>query len=176
MQRRFRTGRVSVSANIAGLAAGSLLAAFAGASSVAAEPSTAPQVLPTETVTLQTAKGAVSFNTMIAADDAARQKGLMYRRHMTDHQAMIFDFPEAVPVSFWMHNTILGLDIIFIGVDGKVTNIAANAKPYDDTPLPSAGPARAVLEIKAGLAKRFGIRAGDRVTDGWIFPKPAQSH
>jgi uncharacterized membrane protein (UPF0127 family) len=74
-------------------------------------------------------------------------------------------------VSFWMHNTALGLDIIFVGPDGRVTNIAANAKPYDETPLPSSGPARAVLEVKAGLTKRFGIKVGDRVTDGWIFPK-----
>lgn len=163
--------RVSGLASIACLLVGGLLGVLPAAGGAWAEPANAPQALPTETVTLHTAKGPVSFNTMIAADDAARQKGLMFRRKMLDHQAMIFDFPEATPVSFWMHNTVLGLDIIFIGVDGKVTNIAANAKPYDDTPLPSAGPARAVLEIKAGLAKRFGIKVGDRMTDGWIFPK-----
>ena len=171
MQRHLRTGRASGLSSIVCFVASSFLVLMTAAVSAWAEPANAPQVLPTETVTLQTTKGPVSFNTMIAADDSARQKGLMFRRKMADHQAMIFDFPEATPVSFWMHNTALGLDIIFIGADGKITNIAANAKPYDDTPLPSAGPARAVLEIKAGLAKRFGVKVGDRVTDGWIFPK-----
>ena len=162
---------MSALATMVCLVASGLLVFLTATGGVWAEPANAPQVLPTETVTLQTAKGPVSFNTMIAADDAARQKGLMFRRKMADHQAMIFDFPEATPVSFWMHNTALGLDIIFIGADGRITNIAANARPYDDTPLPSAGPARAVLEIKAGLAKRLGVKVGDRVTDGWIFPK-----
>jgi uncharacterized protein len=171
MQRHSGTRRVSLWAGVVCAIGGVSLLLLTSPVGVWAEPANAPQVLPTETVTLQTAKGPVSFNTMIAADDAARQKGLMFRHKMADHQAMIFDFPEATPVSFWMHNTALGLDIIFIGVDGKITNIAANAKPYDDSPLPSAGPARAVLEIKAGLAKRFGIKVGDRVTDGWIFPK-----
>ena len=171
MQRHSGTSRAQLCAGVASAMAGVALLLLTAPGGVRAETANAPQVLPTETVTLQTSKGPVSFNTMIAADDAARQKGLMFRRKMADHQAMIFDFPEATPVSFWMHNTALGLDIIFIGADGKITNIAANAKPYDDSPLPSAGPARAVLEIKAGLAKRFGIKVGDRVTDGWIFPK-----
>jgi uncharacterized membrane protein (UPF0127 family) len=171
MNRLSSTSRLSVFVGLSAIIVSGVLMLLTAAGGVWAEPASAPQVLPTETVILLTSKGPVSFNTMIAADDASRQKGLMYRRRMADHQAMIFDFPEAVPVSFWMHNTALGLDIIFIGVDGRITNIAANAKPYDDTPLPSAGPARAVLEIKAGLAKRLGIKVGDRVTDGWIFPK-----
>lgn len=151
--------------------AGSAVLLLATVSVARTEPADAPQKLPTETVTLQTSNGPVRFVTMIAADDATREKGLMFRRRMADHEAMVFDFPEALPVSFWMHNTVLGLDIIFIGVDGRVTNIAANAKPFDDTPLPSVGPARAVLEIKAGLSKRFGIKPGDRMIDRWIFPK-----
>ena len=129
----------------------------------------APQVLPSETLRVETARGAVKFRIMVAKTEPQRELGLMFRREMAPDQGMIFDFFTPQPVAFWMHNTILPLDIIFIDKTGRIINIAANAKPFDDTPLPSDGPARAVLEINAGMAAKLGIRPGDLVRDEAVY-------
>jgi uncharacterized membrane protein (UPF0127 family) len=77
---------------------------------------------------------------------------------------MIFPMVPARPAAFWMRNTVIGLDIIFIGADHKVLNIAANAVPYDETSLPSLGDAGCVLELNAGRAAEIGLKPGDTVT------------
>jgi uncharacterized membrane protein (UPF0127 family) len=83
---------------------------------------------------------------------------------------MLFDFHEARPVAFWMHNTYLSLDLLFVDHQGRILNIASRAKTCSDAPIPSAGPARAVIELNAGAAERLGIRPGDRITGQRIFP------
>jgi uncharacterized protein len=90
-------------------------------------------------------------------------KGLMFRTQMGADEGMIF--PENPPrrSAFWMRNTVMSLDIIFIGTDRRILNIAANAVPYDETPLPAAGLASGVLELNAGRAARLGIKPGDKV-------------
>lgn len=117
----------------------------------------------TEQLTIETAGGPVRFNVEIADDDQERERGLMFRESLADDHGMLFDFPEPVRVSFWMHNTILSLDIIFIGPDGRILNIADHTTPYSDAPIWAAGPTRGVLEIRAGRAEELGIRPGDRV-------------
>ena len=82
---------------------------------------------------------------------------------------MIFDFGGEDLHAFWMRNTYVPLDMIFIRADGVIDSIAANATPLDETPVPSAGRVRAVLEINGGFAERLGIRPGDRVRHR-IFP------
>jgi uncharacterized protein len=76
---------------------------------------------------------------------------------------MLFDFEEERPVAFWMHNTYISLDMIFIRADGHVLSIAENTEPLSDRLIPSGGPVRAVLEVIAGTARKFGIAPGDSV-------------
>jgi uncharacterized membrane protein (UPF0127 family) len=103
------------------------------------------------------------FNVEIAADDASRELGLMCRKTMAPSHGMLFEFALPEQQIFWMKNTYLPLDIIYIGHDGRIVSIAADAKPFDETPLPSRGAADGVLEIKGGLAAKLGIRPGDQV-------------
>ncbi len=129
-----------------------------------------PQRLRSEVLTVHTRHGAAKFMVMIADNDHTREIGLMFRKSMRPEEGMIFDFHDAQDVSFWMRNTILPLDIIFISASGQILNIAANAKPFDETPLPSEGPVRAVLEINAGLAAKLDIRPGDQISDKSVYP------
>lgn len=122
-----------------------------------------------EQVTVETAGGPVQFEVEIADTEAERDRGLMFRQTMPGYRGMLFEFQDPRPVSFWMRNTILSLDIIFIGVDGRILNIADHTTPQSDDPIPSAGVTRGVLEIGAGRAEALGIRPGDRVRHR-IFP------
>ena len=109
-------------------------------------------------------KGGIhKFDVEVAATEAAREYGLMCRPSMTDHHGMLFEFEQPAEQTFWMKNTYIPLDIIYIGADGKIVSISRNAKPFDQTPLPSYGAAKAVLEINGGLAAKLGIEAGDQV-------------
>ncbi len=125
---------------------------------------------PTEVLTIDTASGPVRFNVEIADDEAERNNGLMFRDPLPDDRGMLFDFPQPEMATFWMHNTPSSLDIIFIGTDGRILNIADHATPNSDDPIAAAGMTRGVLEIRAGRAEAAGIRAGDRVRHR-IFPR-----
>lgn len=98
-----------------------------------------------------------------AKNDEERALGLMYRSSMDEHQGMWFIFPEEAPRSFYMRNTEIPLDIIYLDKDKKVVSIAKNARPYDETSLPSEKPAMYVLEINGGLSNKWGIEKGDRM-------------
>ena len=98
-----------------------------------------------------------------AKNDMERSLGLMYRSQMDELQGMWFIFPEEAPRSFYMKNTEIPLDIIYLNKDKKVVSIAKNARPYDETSLPSEAPAMYVLEINGGLADKWGIEKGDRM-------------
>lgn len=128
-----------------------------------------PQRLKTEPVTIVTAKGPVTFTMQVADNARTREVGLMFVRTMGPREGMIFDFPNAGEQAFWMHGTHIPLDILYVAPDGRVLSIAKNAKPYDETPLPSRGSSRAVLEINAGLSDKLGIQPGDRVCEEKIF-------
>jgi uncharacterized membrane protein (UPF0127 family) len=151
--------------NILRAAGVALLLSFAPACAQTAPADGRPDVrqLPMEDLTIDTAHGPVRFHVEIADDDQEREQGLMYRRSMAADHGMLFDFNPPQQVAFWMHNTVLSLDIIFIGADGRVLNIAANATPFSDANLPSEGLARGVLEINAGRAQALGILPGSVV-------------
>ncbi len=103
------------------------------------------------------------FTVEVAKSEEEQAKGLMFRKQMGADEGMIFPRrPPDVP-SFWMRNTVIPLDIIFIGTDGKILNIAANAVPYSLESLPSAGVASAVLELNGGRAAQLGIGPGAKV-------------
>jgi uncharacterized membrane protein (UPF0127 family) len=91
-------------------------------------------------------------------------KGLMFRKSVPEGQGMLFDFKQERELTFWMKNTYVSLDIIFIRADGSILRIAANATPLSEKMIPSGGPARAVLEVVAGTARKLGIAPGDHVS------------
>ena len=103
-----------------------------------------------------------TFRAETARNQAEQARGLMFRTAMGDDEGMIFPYDPPRNVSFWMKNTVIPLDIIYIGADGGILNIA-KAVPYSEEPLPSAGAAKAVLEINGGRAAALGIKPGDRV-------------
>ncbi len=121
--------------------------------------------LPVVPLTVASAGGkAHVFHVEVAASEAEQAKGLMFRTAMGADEGMVF--PEKAPrkAAFWMKNTVIPLDILFIGPDHRVLNIAANAVPYDETPLPSKGPAIGVLELNGGRSAELGIEPGDKVS------------
>ena len=112
---------------------------------------------------VETKQGAVALEVQVADNDATRQTGLMFRRAMPENEGMLFIFQQIRPVAFWMKNTVLSLDILFVANDGRVINIARGTTPFSLASIPSDGPARAVLELNAGASARLGIDVGDRV-------------
>nr|WP_279587868.1 DUF192 domain-containing protein [Sphingomonas vulcanisoli] len=89
--------------------------------------------------------------------------GLMFRKHMAPSHGMIFPMNPPRPATFWMKNTYLPLDIVFIGPDHRIISIAANAKPMSEDLIPCDSPVAAVLELNGGIAARQGVKPGDKV-------------
>jgi uncharacterized membrane protein (UPF0127 family) len=115
-------------------------------------------------LTVTTAGGPHVFKVEVAASPAEQERGLMFRTAMGADEGMIFPMDPPRPAAFWMKNTVIPLDIIFVGADHKVLNIAANAVPYDLSPLPAFGNAAGVLELIGGRAAQIGLKPGDTVT------------
>ena len=103
------------------------------------------------------------FGVELAVTPEEQAKGLMFRRELPEKQGMLFDFHREQPTAFWMKNTYIPLDMIFIRADGRILRIAENTKPLSEDLVPSGGPVRAVLEVIGGTAKKLGIAPGDRV-------------
>lgn len=119
--------------------------------------------LPQSDLVIQTAKGPQRFRVELADNDQSRARGMMFRTSMLPDAGMLFDFKQEQMASFWMRNTLLPLDMLFIKADGTILNIHQRAIPRDETGINSAGPVRAVLEVNGGTAARLGIKAGDKV-------------
>jgi uncharacterized membrane protein (UPF0127 family) len=119
----------------------------------------------TETVKahIATAQGDVQLTLELATDSATRARGLMERKTLAPNDGMLFLFPSASKLAFWMKNTPLPLDMLFLDASGHIVHIAARTTPYSETPVPSPKPAIAVIEIVGGRAARDGIQVGDRV-------------
>jgi len=114
-------------------------------------------------VDVVTASGTHGFTVEIADTPEEQRRGLMFRREMAEDAGMLFLYEEEEPQSYWMRNTYIPLDIIYINAEGRIVSIQRDANPLDDTSLPSYAPAIAVLEINGGLSDRLGIRDGDEV-------------
>lgn len=119
------------------------------------------QVVP---LTVTHAGKALQFRVEVARTGQEQARGLMFRTEMGADEGMIFPMEPPRSASFWMRNTVIPLDIVFIGTDGRILNIAANAVPYDETPLSSKGVVKGVLELNGGRTAALGIVAGDKVT------------
>lgn len=126
--------------------------------------------LPRDVVLLETASSQYRFEVEIADDPVERAQGLMYRQSLADNAGMLFLYSHPQPVEFWMKNTPLSLDIVFVRSDGTIARIAENVTPLSEGLIPSGEPVRAVLEVKAGTMRQLGISAGDRLRNATYFP------
>ena len=116
------------------------------------------------TLTFRKADGtATQIRIEIAETDQARTQGMMGRKVMRRDQGMLFVFPDAEPRAFWMVNTPLSLDIIFVGADKRIVRIHPDATPYSDASLPSDKAAQYTIEVVAGFCAEHGIAEGDEV-------------
>ncbi len=105
-----------------------------------------------------------SFTAEVAASPKQQAQGLMFRQEIADDEGMIFPFPELRVASFWMKNTVIPLDIIFIKANGSIESIAENTTPYSTDSVTAGAPVAAVLELRGGLTSELGIKAGDIIT------------
>src|ERR1700686_1895401 len=137
------------------IAAG-MVAVFAGSAPAAPE-------APLEPIEIR-AKGRVQvFSDEMATTEQEKETGLMYRKEVPDGKGMLFDSSPEQQVSMWMKNTYIPLDMIFIRADGRILRIAENTEPLSTKIIASGGPAKGVLEVIAGTAKKYGNAPGDRV-------------
>ena len=104
-----------------------------------------------------------TFQVEVARNDADRAQGLMFRRNLAPDRGMLFDFGRVQPISMWMQNTYIPLDMIFIRADGTIARVAENAEPLSTRAIPSGEPVLAVLEVPGGTAARIGFKPGARV-------------
>jgi uncharacterized membrane protein (UPF0127 family) len=117
-----------------------------------------------ETLTITSPSGQrQTFQVEVARNDADRAQGLMFRRSMAPDRGMLFDFGRVEPISMWMQNTYISLDMLFIRPDGTIARIATNTEPLSTRTIPSGEPVLGVLELNAGTTARLGIKPGDRV-------------
>ncbi len=116
-----------------------------------------------EPVTVAGGDGATMFTVEIADTDALRERGLMFRQRLPQDRGMLFDFGKPQPVSMWMKNTYISLDMLFIRSDGSIAYVAENTVPQSLDVIGVREPVRGVLELAGGTAKRMGLRAGDLV-------------
>lgn len=125
-------------------------------------------------VVFLTDQGAASISVEVADTDESRAKGLMFRKDLPQGSGMIFVYPQPQPLAFWMRNTLIPLDIVFLDSHGVVRHIHAGAKPLDETSIPGALPGDAdpnrqfVVELPAGDAVRLGLKPGDRMASGLV--------
>ena len=125
-----------------------------------------------DTLEIVSASGVHAFTIELAVNDQERERGLMFRKELPEGQGMLFDFEHDQPVAFWMHNTYIPLDMIFIRSDGRILRIAENTKPESDNIISSGAPARGVLEVIAGTARKLGIVPGQRRDSRASVPIP----
>ncbi len=115
------------------------------------------------TLEIASKSGVHAFAVEMATTDAERAQGLMNRKELPEGQGMLFDFQRDQEVGFWMKNTYIPLDMIFIRSDGRIMRIAENTEPLSEKIVPSNSPVRGVLEVIAGTTRKLGIAVGDRV-------------
>ena len=116
-----------------------------------------------ETLKIATQNGSVNLNIEVMKTPEEQAQGLMFRQSMPDDQGMLFDFGIERPISMWMKNTYIPLDMVFVTADGKIHRIEENTEPLSERMVFSGIPILAVLELKAGASRRLGIKAGDRL-------------
>jgi len=120
----------------------------------------------TDTLAIRTGKETSRFSIEIARTPEQQQFGLMFRNKLAADAGMLFIYAQPQRIAMWMKNTLIPLDMIFIGADGRIVNVAERAVPQSTAPIYSDGVAVAVLEVNGGTAARLGIKSGDTVLYG----------
>jgi uncharacterized membrane protein (UPF0127 family) len=144
------------------LAAGLLFAA--GAAMAQSAPPEPLSAFPQSLLAIRTSAGkVVNFKIWEADTPKREEQGMMFIREMDEHTGMLFMFPENKPVSMWMKNTYVSLDLLFMNAQGKIDYIAEKATPKSEAIIGPPTPEFAVLELKGGACERFGIKVGDKV-------------
>ncbi len=123
-----------------------------------------------DVVEIASKSGVHAFKVELARTEAERAKGLMFRKELPADHGMLFDFQKDQEVAFWMDNTYVSLDMIFIRGDGTIWRIEENTTPLSTRNIPSRGPVRAVLEVVAGTSRKLGIAPGDKVANPIFGP------
>lgn len=123
----------------------------------------------TDVLKLITASGEHTFNVEVAESSDQKARGLMFRRSLADDAGMIFPYEPPQEATMWMRNTYISLDMVFICADGVVHRIEAGTEPFSEAVIASAGNVSAVLELKAGIAGKIGLKPGDKVVHR-LFP------
>lgn len=123
------------------------------------------RTLRVEPLDIITSQGVHHFKVEVADTPQTQERGLMYRRSLAPDRGMLFDFKTVQPVTFWMKNTYIPLDMVFIGADGRIVSIARNAVPMSESMISSAGPVLEVLELPGGRAAQIDALPGDRVRE-----------
>lgn len=139
------------------------LAACQPSASNAVDVSRSPAGLEQVPLTITSGQRIHRFTVEIARTQEEQATGLMNRSELAPDRGMIFPFAPPRDASFWMKNTLIPLDMIFVAADGSIANIAANTVPLSLEPVPSEGPVGAVLELAGGRAAELGIKPGDKV-------------
>jgi uncharacterized protein len=114
-------------------------------------------------LTIDSGQGAQTFNVELATTPDQMQVGLMFRQNLAPDAGMLFVYPSEQQVAFWMKNTVIPLDMLFIAGDGKIRRIVERTIPLSTAVIPSVDEVRAVLEVNGGTAARLGIKPGDVV-------------
>lgn len=115
-------------------------------------------------LTIETAAGERKFTVEVARTRGQHSQGLMFRRRLAADAGMLFVYRQVKPVAMWMRNTLIPLDMLFIGADRRIVHIAERTVPMSTETIESREPVSSVLELNAGTVSRFGIRPGDVVT------------
>lgn len=146
-----------------------LLLAFAGAAGAESVSCRPDEVI----LTRSDGQRIAAFHIEVADDEAERAHGLMARETLPRASGMLFIYPSERSVTFWMRDTLIPLDMLFADDAGRVVSVHSNARPHDETPIPSGAPVRFVLEINGGLARRMGISPGAVLSHPAIAPERA---
>jgi len=115
----------------------------------------------------------IAVSVELATTPETRALGLMYRTELGPNHGMLFLFPDEQPLSFWMRNTKIPLDILYVDDDGRIVNVYESTTPFSEEVLPSSRPARFVLEVEGGFCERHGVGPGDLVRLGSLRHRPA---
>jgi len=126
-------------------------------------PVCAQQAFEEAPLAIESTSGTLTFQVELATTPDQRQQGLMFRESLDSDRGMLFDFGRTSPVTMWMRNTYIPLDMLFIDADGRIHRIASDVQPLSDAVIGSGGPVRAVLELPAGTSAERGIAVGDLV-------------
>lgn len=144
-----------------------LLSALAGLPGVAppsqARAAPPPIAFGRADLVIVSASGRHRFHVEVARTPAQMERGLMFRRRLAPDAGMLFAYATPTLAQFWMHNTLIPLDMLFVDGNGRIVHVAPRARPLSDAIVSWADPVRAVIELPGGTATRLGIKPGDRV-------------